>query len=150
MTTTWVVVAHQTGARFFEHRPGFGHNLSLVRELEHPDGRKKNRDLESDRSGDSFTGTRASGGRRAMHHEKSAHEHLIERFAREVADELGRARAEGLFGALILVAEPKFLGLLRDALDPTTALRVVNSVTKDLVAVAPRDIASHIADVLPL
>ncbi len=150
MTTTWVVVAHQTGARFMEHRPGFGKNLTLVRELANPDGRKKNHELESDRAGDSFTGTRASGGRRAMSHEHTAHEHVSEVFARQIAAEVEHARIEGRFGALILVASPKLLGLLRDALSPTTARLVVDSMHKDLAAVPARDLAEHIASVLPL
>jgi protein required for attachment to host cells len=133
-----------------EHRPGFGHHLRLLRELENPDGRLKDGQLESDRSGDSFTGTRSQAGRRAMHHEHGAHEHLIERFAREIARELSHARAEGLFGQLILVAEPHFLGLLRDALDTATTRLVVRSVTKDLAAVSPYAVATHIADALPL
>jgi protein required for attachment to host cells len=150
MATTWVVVAHQTGARFMEHRPGFGRHLTLVHEIEHPDGRKKNKDIDSDRAGESFTGARESGGLRAMHHEHSAHDHVIERFAKELASQLARGRAEGRFDDLILVAEPKFLGLLREALDSTTTRHVVSSVTKDLAAVPSRSVAGHIAEVLPL
>lgn len=149
-TTTWVVVAHQTGARFMEHRPGYGHHLLQVAELQNPDGRKRNRELESDRAGESGSGSRGAGGRRGLKHEQTAHQHVVETFVHEIADELKKARATGMFGQLILVAEPKLLGLLRDALDSATAQKVVSSVTKDLAAVPPRGIAQHIADVLPL
>jgi len=150
MTTTWVVVAHQTAARFMECLPGHKRSLRLLRELENPDGRKKNQDLESDRSGESFTGVRSMGGQRAMHHEQSAHEHVSERFAQTIASQLQHARGAGEFDDLILVAEPKFLGRLRAALDPATAHRVVGSVTKDLAHVPAQSVAEHIADVLPL
>ena len=83
-------------------------------------------------------------------HEQTAHEHVATQFAHQLGLELSRARAEGLFGDLILVAEPKFLGLLRGALDAATARQVVNSVTKDLAGVPAHAVASHVADVLPL
>jgi protein required for attachment to host cells len=121
-----------------EHRPGFGHHLRLVREIEHPEGRKRNRELDEDRTGDSF------------HHEHTSHQNVEERFVHDLARELERARVDGVFSDLILVAEPKFLGLLRHALDSTTAQRVVGSVAKDLAAIPAPQVAEHIADVLPL
>lgn len=148
MTTTWVVVAHQTGARIMEHRSGYGRNLMALRELSNPDGRKKNQEIDSDRAGAS--GARGTGARRGMHREQSAHEHVVELFANTIATELRKDRAAGHFDALILVAEPRFLGLMRDALDAQTAHKVVGSLTKDLAAVEPRDIAGHVASVLPL
>lgn len=150
MTTTWVVVAHQTGARIMEHRSGFGRNLILVSELDNPDGRKRNHEIDSDRAGQTYTATRGAHGQRAMHREHTAHEHVIETFIHELAGTLQRARAEGAFDALILVAEPRFLGGLRGALDAPTAHKVVGSVTKDLAAVPASDIAKHITEVLPL
>jgi protein required for attachment to host cells len=143
-------VAHQTGARLMEHRPGYGHHLRQVRELQNPDGRKRNKDLESDRAGESFTGARGAAGRRAMHHEHDAHDHVVIAFAKQIADTLSKERAAGSYGGLILVAEPHFLGLLRDALDAPTARTVVGSVTKDLASVNASDIAQHITSVLPL
>ena len=53
---------------------------------------------------------------------------------------------ENRYGALVLVAEPHFLGELRTALDaPTAAL-----VTKDLGGIETRDLAQHLAGVLKL
>jgi hypothetical protein len=34
--STWVLVAHRTGARLFEHK---GHELSLIKSIDHPAGR---------------------------------------------------------------------------------------------------------------
>jgi protein required for attachment to host cells len=150
MTTTWVVVAHQTGARILEHRSGFGKHLAFVSELQNPDGRKRNHEIDSDRAGKTFTSGHGITGGRAMHHEHTAHEHVIEGFIRTLAGQLQRARAEGSFDDLILVAEPRFLGGLRGALDAPTAHKVVASVTKDLAAVPVSGIAKHVADVLPL
>jgi len=53
MTSTWIVVAHEAGARFFENR-GRGTGLELIEEVEHPEGRARDRDMASDRPGRSF------------------------------------------------------------------------------------------------
>jgi len=147
--TTWVVVAHQAGARFMEHQSGFGRHLVLVRELDNPDARKRNHEIDSDRPGAASSG---GGGtmRRSMQHEQTAHEHVVTTFATAIATELSKSRAEGLFDTIILVAEPGFLGLLRDALDKPTARIVVDSVTKNLAMERPNEVAEHIGNALPL
>lgn len=150
MTTTWVVVAHQAGARIMEHRSGFGKNLTFVSETRNPDGRKRNREIDSDRAGETFTAARGTAGRRAMHHEQTAHERVVDNFARELASQIDRARTEHRFEDLILVAEPHFLGRLRHALAAPTLHKVRASVTKDLAAVSWNDVAGHISEVLPL
>jgi protein required for attachment to host cells len=121
-----------------------------VSELHNPDGRKRNHELDSDRAGETFTAARGITGRRAMHHEHTAHDHVVETFIRQLATELQHARAKGRFDDLILVAEPRFLGCLRGALDAPTAHKVVASVTKDLAAVPSAGVAKHVANVLPL
>jgi protein required for attachment to host cells len=150
MTTTWVVVAHQAGARIMEHRSGFGRNLTFVSETRNPDGRKRNREIDSDRAGETFTAARGMTGRRAMHHEQTAHERVADNFARELADQIDRGRMEHRFEELILVAEPHFLGRLRHALTAPSLHKVKAAVTKDLAGVSWNDVAGHISDVLPL
>jgi protein required for attachment to host cells len=46
-----------------------------------------------------------------------------------------------------MAAEPGFLGLLREALDPETARMLVGSLPKDLQHMRPEEVAPH---VLPL
>lgn len=147
--TTWVVVAHQAGARFMEHQSGFGRHLVLVGELEHPEARLRNQEIDSDRAGEASAGGSGTS-RRAMQHEQTAHEHVVSQFARTIAADLSRSRAEGLFDAIILVAEPGFLGILRDALDKPTAQIVVDSVHKNLAVERPNEVAAHLGNVLPL
>jgi protein required for attachment to host cells len=132
-----------------EHRSGFGRNLNFVSELENPDGRLRNREIDTDRAGSASPG-RGKGSQRAMGHEQTAHEHVVEGFIKEIAGELKQARAQGRFDDLILVASPQFLGGLRQALDAPTAHKVVGSVSKDLASIPHGQVASHIADVLPL
>lgn len=147
--TTWVVVAHQAGARFMEHKSGFGRHLILVHEIEHPEGRMRNQDIDSDRPGTASSGGHGTS-RRAMQHEETAHEHKASAFAQTIATELSKARAAGKFDSLILVAEPGFLGLLRDALDKATSQTVVDSVNKNLAVEKPNEVAQHLGNALPL
>ncbi|MGB8330033.1 MAG: host attachment protein, partial [Polyangiales bacterium] len=53
MTNTWILVAHDAGARLFENR-GRGKGLELIEMIDHPEGRERNRDVDSDRPGRSF------------------------------------------------------------------------------------------------
>jgi protein required for attachment to host cells len=55
-----------------------------------------------------------------------------------------KGRTLHAFGKLVLVAEPRFLGMLRAALDPHTAALVVKTVHKDLPGVSEKDLASHL------
>lgn len=60
------------------------------------------------------------------------HEFEETRFVREFSARLSRAASAGRFDRLILVAPPKVLGELREALEKAAAARVVDEVAKDL------------------
>ena len=65
MDSTWIVVAHEAGARFFEN-DGRGTGLELVEEIEHADGRARDRDMASDRPGRSFRKNSGNPSRASM------------------------------------------------------------------------------------
>jgi protein required for attachment to host cells len=145
MKTTWVVVAHRAGARIFEHKtPGKG--LQLVQELQHAAGRLRSSEIDADRPGRAFD--RAGQGRHALSTEESAHEHAAAAFARELAERLHSGRTDNRFGQLVLVAEPRFLGLLRGALDGVSASMVAGTVSKDLAHLQARELLPHLQTVL--
>ena len=54
------------------------------------------------------------------------------RFAEQLAARLNDARAAGEFDQVILVAGPRFLGLLRERLGPQVENVVASTVDKDL------------------
>jgi protein required for attachment to host cells len=143
MASTWVVVAHQAGARFFEYR-GVPKALTLLRELDNPDGMKRNRELESDRPGSASPGANGGNVQRAMSHEQTAHERVVQNFAREIADALRKARAQNEVDGLVLVAEPGFLGELTGALDRPTSRLVEAKVHKDLASANATEILQYV------
>jgi protein required for attachment to host cells len=145
MKTTWVVVAHRAGARILEHRiPGKG--LKLVTQVQHEAGRLKNSEINTDRPGRAFQ--RGGEGRSPMATEESAHDRDAASFARELAELVHTGRNENRFAQLVLVAEPRFLGLLRGALDGVTATIVAGTVSKDLAHLDVRDLAPHLENVI--
>lgn len=153
MTTTWIVIAHQAGARFLQHQTGQANRNKLiqVRELENPDGRKKNGEIESDRAGKTFTPMRGGAtGMRSMGHEETAHQRVASNFARLIARELDSARVAHQFDELVLVAEPHFLGILKAALDTPTSRTVSAILAKDLAKVPLHDMREHINGALSL
>ena len=46
MAKTWILVGHEAGARVFENR-GPGKGLELVETIEHPEGRLRDRDIDT-------------------------------------------------------------------------------------------------------
>ena len=72
--------------------------------------------------------------------------HENELFAKEVTQHLTDARNSNKMEALILIAAPKFLGLLRDKLDKPTQKLVTHTISKDLTKASLDDIQSAISD----
>jgi len=137
----WIVVANRSGAWIFsalgarqtgpgiERRQGGEWPLDLIEHIDHPDGRKKGRDLVSDEPGRVMG--RVSSERHAYAPETDPARVLAEQFARKLAEKLRVARAQNQFRRLVLIAESRFLGLLRASLDRATAVRVATSLEKD-------------------
>lgn len=143
MIVTWVVICHRAGARVVEHK---GHRLRLISELAHDAGRLKNRQINTDRPGRQHD--RTGPGSHAFGSEESPHDHVATNFARSIAELLNSGRNEKRFVRVVLVAEPRFLGMLRAALDHVTASMVTASLSKDLAHVPVPELQSHLKDVL--
>lgn len=145
MGPTWIAVAHRAGARIFETR-GRGTGLKVIRELDHEVGRLKNSEIDADRLGASGSSTHI--GQSSLSREESSRERVAANFARELARELERGRNEHAYKDLVLVAEPRFLGMLRESLDGATAQMVSATVNKDLANVAVHDLPPHIREAI--
>ena len=65
-------------------------------------------------------------------------------FARRLAGELSAHRRSDDFDRLVLVAEPRMLGMLRDAFDTRVKAAIIDEIDKDLVKM-PRE---RLVDVL--
>jgi protein required for attachment to host cells len=147
MAITWAVIAHRTGARIYEnHGPGKG--LTRIRELTNEVARKQDHEQDADKPGRTFD--RHGSGRHAKSREETPHERAASNFARQLAESLTEGRHEGRFDRLVLAAEPKFLGMLRESLDEPTARHVTATLAKDLGEVDERKLADHLGEVMPV
>lgn len=149
MAKTWILVAHDAGARLFENE-GPGKGIELIEELDHPEGRERDRDFDSDRPGRSFRKNSADPRRAAMSRSETPHERAVSDFARTLAQKLQHGRTSNRYDRLVLVAPPRFLGLLRSSLDGPTARLVVGSLDKDLAAHKESELLEHLGEVIAI
>jgi len=147
MGKTWILVAHEAGARLFDN-DGIGHGLALLESIDHPEGRARDRDIDSDRPGRSFRKNSGDPRRAAMGQSESPHDRVISDFSRELADKLRHGRVQNHFDRLVLVAPPRFLGLLRAALDGPTSRLVIASIHKDLATSNEAELIQHLGEVI--
>lgn len=143
MKRTWVVVAESSRARIFA-TAGPRAGLEEIQGFAQPEARLKERDLVSDSHGRSFDS--GGTGRHAMGREVDQKHHEAMVFSKSIAEHLRRARSDGSYDKLILIAPPAFLGLLRKSLHQCCTDRVVATVNKNLVQHDPADIRDHLPD----
>lgn len=146
MRTTFVVIAHRAGARLFTI-DGDERTLRLVAELENPRARQKNVELDTDSPGEAFASAGRGGGH-PMNTAESAHERAASDFARELAAILSARRADRHFDDLVLVAEPGFLGMLRNALDHPTTACVRRTLHKNLAHEKAHDLVGFLSPII--
>lgn len=147
MAKTWILVAHQAGARVFENQ-GPGKGLDLLEDIEHPDGRARDGEIDTDRPGRSFRKNSDDPRRAAMSRSEGPHDRAIAGFARELAERLQKGRMENQYERLVLVAPPRFLGLLRSSLDGPTEQLVIGSIDKDLARADETELMVQVGEVM--
>lgn len=138
MAKYWILAADSTEARLFTRDKKYG-PLSELRDWLHPESRLPGRDLEHDRQGKTFS----SHGHDQSDNQKKTDPKTREArdFAREVTKQLEKARSQGEFESLSIVADPSFLGLLREQMDDETRGLVDVEVDKNLTRRSAETIA---------
>lgn len=140
MTEYWIVVADSSKARIFSREKKYS-SLEELESLTHPESRLRRQDLVTDRPGQkqkaSETGEYEAG------ENNDPKEDEAEAFAGEIGEQLNKARAQGRFERLVLLAEPEFLGLLRKRLDDATAGTVAGTVSINLTRESVEKITSE-------
>lgn len=139
----WVIVAESSRAKIFaaERRKSA---LEELEDFSHPESRLHTTAITSDLPGRAFD--RGGQGRHAMEEPSDPKAHEAASFASSLAERLEGARREGAFQELVLVAPPKFLGLLRERLgDPLRAV-VTKEIGKNLVRADAQSIRRQILE----
>ena len=141
MTTTWILSANRSSASLFES-DWPGKSMLRIQDIPHPQGRMQNQDIDTDKPGrvfDSF-----GEGRHSTSPKQEPTEHIAQQFALDLAEMLNKGRLTNAYDKLVLIAEPKFLGILRAALDKNTESLVIQTVNKELLDVKEEDLAEYL------
>ncbi len=141
MSRTWVVVAESARARFFTREEPAG-ALREVDDMTHPASRQHEQTLTADLPGRSYDSM--GKGRHAMAESTDPKHHEAQVFSQQIAARLEAERAAGELDALLLLAPPEFLGLLREALTPECKKTVKFEASKHLVQHDVNDIMAHL------
>lgn len=129
MRKLWIVVANSSYAHLFECT-GLARNIRVLQTLDHPDGRKKARDVYSDRPTRSFESM--GNMRHATMAEVDFHTHTQQVFSKQLADLLKKGLDEGSFTELAIIAPPTFLGILKGSLSSAVKKSVIKELNKDI------------------
>jgi protein required for attachment to host cells len=148
MATTWIVAADASRARILQ--VAGRERLDEIESLLNPEGRMDDRELATDGNprlhgpgGNQRSGRRSAAN--SAREEPSAVEHAVERFSKRIGDYLEKARTDHRYDELVLVAPPKFLGLLRKELGKEVEKLVADELPKDLSWFNAREIESYFA-----
>lgn len=136
MANTWIVAADASRARVLQ--VAGPERLVEIDNLLNPDGRLEDREVNTDARG------RFAGGHTGED-DVGAVEHRTELFAKRLGDYLDKARTEHRYDELVLVAPPKFLGMIRKKLGKEVEKLVADQVPKDLSWFNARELESYFA-----
>ena len=125
----WVICLDHQRARLFQAE-GQDWRLTALPDANRDAPLPPSRDLGSDRPGRTFESV--GGQHHAVEPHSDLHRLAGARFVAQVAKDLLQATEDQRFDRLILVAPPRAMGELRQALDSRVSSRVVAEVTADL------------------
>lgn len=137
---TWVVVCNKEKARIFEVEK-FG-NLREIHTMVHPQSAMKAEMLTRDGLGRASEGF-GMGGHSTMGPATPLKLKEAMHFAKEVAKYLESQKNGMRFTRMFIMAEPSFLGILRDELNRNVVKCVEGEIAKDLTKLDAKAIWEH-------
>ncbi len=140
MPKTWILVASRDQARIFV-REGLG-KLSLRWDVGNPAGRLKNQDIESDRHGAS-TDNRMRA-QQSYSTEEEARDRLLKNFYRDTLASVERDYMKEGGDRLVIAAEPRLLGIIRELLPLHLQRALSQEIPKDLWHEQAREIEARL------
>lgn len=146
MKSTWILVANNVNARIFTAQTPAS-ALEELSDFSHAGSRFHDRDLTTDLPG-KIKGEGGIGGH-AFEQPTDPKKHESRVFAQELANYLDAAHNSDQFTRLLVVAEPSFLGLLREELSEQVKKLVCFELDKNLVTLTAQEIRNHLPEYLP-
>jgi protein required for attachment to host cells len=131
-TAYWTVVVADESSAMFYARDSMSGPLRELFSLDNDTARKKMDQLISDSGGRSFDSY--GKGRHTMGHEKADPKKIAAiAFAKQIAERILKGMYDGSSRGFALVAAPRFLGILREAISITTTVEAYATVAKEVV-----------------
>lgn len=124
----WVIATNSNTCRIYDYQKSPA-QITLLKEISHPENKLKDVDLVSDKSGHYKT-DKSTRGAYAQHTDPK--ENLIENFSREIAKELEHGRNKHSYEKLIVIAPPHMTGLLLQHINKHVKDAIVKNVEKDI------------------
>ena len=144
-TVTWILIADGARARLLEHK-GRGIKLYPALDRQFVADNRPSGDLATDKSGRTFDS--AGQGRHGMEPPTDPHRHEQQMFARSLAQILEEQRLKKKYDQLVIVAPPKTLGDLREALTKSVSDQVTGELNKDLTKISIHDLPDHLSGLI--
>jgi len=140
---TWVLICDASRARIFQYEKK-DDPWTMVDEIDHPAGRAHVSDLVTDKRG---RVQQVGGGgslRPGMEPRTDPSDVEAERFAHRLGGLLTKAHDDHRCESVVLVAPPRFLGLLRKTLPPGVERSVSATIGKDYTQHESRDLQKRL------
>lgn len=144
MKSTWILVADNVHARIFTIDTPSS-ELEELEGLTHTEGRLHDREITADLPGRIKS---ADGSGHALEQPTDPKQHEADNFAHGIAQHLEAAHNKNKFEQLLIIAEPSFLGLLRNCLSEHTKKLVCFELDKNITTQSAADIRKHLPEYL--
>jgi protein required for attachment to host cells len=145
MKITWILVADNAHARIFS-ADSSSSPLEEIDDFIHIEGRLHDREITSDLPGRVKD---SSGIRHAYEQPTDPKKYEASQFAQRLAHYLEDANQANKFDQLAIIAEPSFLGLLRNHLPEQIKKLVCLELDKNITLQSAADIRKHLPTYLP-
>lgn len=145
MKSTWILVADNSRARIFTAETPSS-PLEEIDDLSHSEGRLHDREMTTDLPGKIKS---AGAGGHTFEQPTDPKKHEAEVFAHSVAHYLEEAHNANKFKQLLIIADPSFLGLLRNQLSEQIKKLVSFELDKNITKHSVEDIRQHLPEHLP-
>jgi len=146
MTSTWILVANNTHARIFTAKTPSS-SLEEIESFAHTESRLHDREITTDLPG-KIRGEGGTGGH-AFEQPTDPKEHEASNFAHFIVHYLENAHNQNKFSQLLIIAEPSFLGMLRNQLPEKIKKLIAFELNKNITMHSAEDIRAHLPPYLP-
>lgn len=126
---TWIVAVNRSEARVFEYNNKQDSEVEFVMKIDNPRGRLKDREINADKPG-VFSSLMGHGTR--LTQPQLPKERVAQEFSIQVTEALEAALKQHQFDDLIVIAEPHFLGMLRNLFSRELKQCISREEAKDL------------------